>query len=119
MKTLEDFLRDVDINEQLKVSLEDTESVAELCDKAKKHGYDFTEDELTEYYLDAVSGGFGDVDKSSYGGSLSQTIEGDHNVQINYGDVTVSGGDVSKEDSAPLTVDQKMQIVYWALNRKN
>lgn len=118
MKTLKDFLKDVYINEQLKVSLEDTESVAELCDKAKKHGYDFTEDELTEYYLDAVSGGLCDVDKSSYSGNLNQTIEGDGNIQINYGDVTVSGVDVSKGENVPITADQKMQMVYWVLNRK-
>lgn len=119
MKTLEDFLKDVDIDEQLKVSLEDTESVAELCDKAKKYGYEFTEDELTEHYLDAVSGGLFDVDKSSYIGSLNQTIDGAGNVQVNYGDVTVSGGDVSKGESVPITADQKMQMVYWALNQKN
>lgn len=119
MKTLEDFLKDIDTDESLKSSLEDAESVNDLCKIAQKYGYNFTEDEMVEYYLDAVSGGLGDVDKSSYSGSINQTINGSQNVQINYGDVTVSGGNVSKEPSAHLTASQKMQIVYWALNKKN
>ena len=119
MKTLEDFFADVDMNKQLKASFDNTKSLTELCEKAKKYGYNFTEDEIAEYYLDAVSGGLVDVDKSSYSGSIKQTIKGDRNVQINYGNVTVAGGDASQETSAPLTASQKMQIVYWALNKKN
>ena len=119
MKTLEDFFKDIDVSEQLSTSFENTESISDLCEKAQKYGYNFTENELEECYLAAVSGGLLDTDKSSYNGKLNQRVKGNNNVQVNYGDVTVSGGNVSKEPSTPLNATQKMQLVYWALNRKN
>ena len=119
MKTIKDFLNDIETNKQLKVSLENTKSVEEICKEAKKFGYDFSENELVEYYLDAVSGGFGDVDKSRYTGTLTQKIEGEQNIQVNYGNVIASGGDVSQNSSAPLTSEQKFQFVKGLLNRGN
>lgn len=57
MKTLKDFLNDISTNEQLGESFESFDSITELCNEANKRGYNFSEDELTEYYLDAVAGG--------------------------------------------------------------
>lgn len=118
MKTLENFLKDIDVNEQLSESFKDTKSLAEMCDKAKQYGYDFTEDELTESYLDAVSGG-ALVNNESYVVNFSQSIDGQNNLQFNYGDITVSGGDAPKNESAPINSEQKFQILSWVLNRKN
>ena len=118
MKTIKDFLNDIETNEQLKISLENIKSVEEMCKEARKFGYDFSENELVEYYLDAVSGGFGDVDKSSYTGTLTQKIKGEQNIQVNYGNVIASGGDVSQNSSAQLTADQKFQLVMGLLNRR-
>lgn len=41
MKTIKDFLNDIDTNEQLKISLENIKSVEEMCKEARKFGYDF------------------------------------------------------------------------------
>ena len=46
MKTIKDFLNDIDTNEQLKISLENIKSVEEMCKEAWKFGYDFSENEL-------------------------------------------------------------------------
>lgn len=119
MKTLHEFLHDIDTNDDLSSYFEQTETMDELCQKAKEYGYDFTEDELTECYLSEVSGGFLDTDKSSYNGEIGQEIDGNNNCQINFGSVTVGdGAGDSSQSGTSFTPLEKLQIVYWALNQK-
>ena len=57
MKGLKDFLSDIKINENLSLAFEQTTSLQKMVELAKKHGYNFSQEELTKFYLDSVSGG--------------------------------------------------------------
>lgn len=117
MKTLKNFLNDLVTDNQLRAHFEKIDSMIGLCKEAQKYGYDFTEAELTECYLDAVSGGAG-IDNSSHTGSLEQRVEGTNNVQINYGNITVSDGIVPKQPGESLSKQEKLQIMNWVLSQK-
>lgn len=92
MKDLKDFISDIKNDENLKRKFKGLSELQEVTKLAKQYGYSFSEDELTETYLDAVSGG-AFIDNTSQSGQLSQYIDGNGNLQFNYGDVTVAGGD--------------------------
>ena len=94
MKGLKDFLNDIKSNENLKQKFKGLSELQEVTTLARQYGYNFSEDELTETYLDAVSGG-AFIDNTSQSGQIRQQIYGDKNLQFNYGDVTVSGRDTS------------------------
>ncbi len=96
MQNINDFLKDLKTNDTLKKAFESTSDLKEVCRVAKQHGYEISEDDLMDYYLESVSGG-AFVDKSSYSGSIYMDTDGDGNVQINTGSVTVSGGNVNMD----------------------
>lgn len=57
MKNLEDFLNDLKNDEILRKEFEETKDQKQAMDLLKRKGYNVSEDELTELYLDSVSGG--------------------------------------------------------------
>lgn len=120
MKTINDFFNDIATNEKLKKSFEQIESTGDLCKKAKKLGYNFTEDQLIENYLTDVSGGGDFVSADHISATINQTMTGgNNNIMINYGDAEASKGEApsEKKDQPKVTPEQKLQVVFWALNR--
>ena len=103
MKNLNDFLKDLDKNADLKQKFENTSDLKEICNLAKRYGYEFSENELTEFYLESVSGG-SLVDTSDQSGSITLRTEGDGNTQMNFGSVTISKGNSYEGNVDPMEV---------------
>ena len=57
MKGLNDFLKHIDSDVELKEAFANSTDFDEVCSKAKKYGYQFTKNELEEAYLEDISGG--------------------------------------------------------------
>ena len=57
MKGIKEWAMDVDSNEELAKKFEGIEDPKEIVELAKKEGYEFTEDELMDLKMEAVSGG--------------------------------------------------------------
>lgn len=111
MKSLKDFLGDIKNNKNLKQKFKGLSELQDVTTLARQYGYNFSEDELTKIYLEAVSGG-AFVDNNSYSGSLNQYINGSRNLQINYGDVTVAGGDVSEKNSPEIDKLAILNLIF-------
>lgn len=76
MKGLEDLKN----NENLKRKVEEARSPKDACDMLEKEGYKVSEDELTEFYLDDVSGGLFDSNKTEVRQGIGDsTVVGDRN----------------------------------------
>lgn len=89
MEDLLAFLDELEQDEELKKAFLEEEDFDDVCRLAKSYGYYFTVDELEEYYMQQVAGG-ALVHNENKTGMLTQNINGDENVALNFGDVTVS-----------------------------
>lgn len=113
MKNLENFLNDLKNDEILRKEFEETKDQKQAADLLKRKGYDVSEDELTELYLGAVSGG-ALVNKTEWNASQIINVNGSGNVTSISGDQTLgynygsSGGGSSKPLVDPMAVLQLM-----------
>lgn len=57
MKGIKEWIADINSNEELMKKFEGIEDSKEVVELAKKEGYEFTEDELMDLKMEAVSGG--------------------------------------------------------------
>ena len=89
MEDLLAFLDELEQDEDLKRAFMEVKDFDDICRLAKRYGYYFTVDELEEYYMQQVSGG-SFVHEENNTGNISQNVNGDGNVVMNYGDVTVA-----------------------------
>ncbi len=110
MEDLLAFLDELEQDEVLKKAFLEAEDFDDICKLAKSYGYYFTVDELEEYYLQQVSGG-AFVHTENQAGTLTQHVDGDNNVVMNYGDVTVAKGYVDGSQKTPMTYEQKMAVL--------
>lgn len=92
MKGLEDFLNDLKNDENLQKKFSETKDPSAAQDLLKKEGYHVSEDELMEFYLENVSGGFLDSNETNVDQGIGDSaIVGNSNIvwiNQNNGNVT-------------------------------
>lgn len=101
MEDLLAFLDELEQDEDLKKAFLEVKDFDGICGLAKSYGYYFTVDELEAYYLEQVAGG-ALITSNSQTGTLTQNINGNNNMAINYGDVTVADGYVDGTQKAQV-----------------
>lgn len=105
MKKLEDFLNDLKNDEKLRKEFEQTTDQKQAANLLKKKGYDVSEEELTELYLESVSGGFLDVTKTEWSATQNVNVDGSENIVSISGNQTLGynyGGAGGENKNKPL-----------------
>lgn len=119
MKKLEDFLNDLKNDKELRKEFEQTNDQEQAADLLKKKGYNVSEEELTELYLESVSGG-ALVNKEEWSASQNVNVNGSENIVSISGNQTLgynygesSGGGNNKPLIDPMAVLQIMFGNRW------
>ena len=62
MKGIQEFLKDLETNEELAKEFEGVEKEEDIVKLAKEKGYEFTKEDYMDAQMDSVSGGIGGFD---------------------------------------------------------
>lgn len=78
MKGIQEFLKDLETNEELAKEFEGVEKEEDVVKLAKEKGYEFTKEDYMDAQMNLVSGGIGIGDVIKRGGELFQSAVQDN-----------------------------------------
>lgn len=113
MSDLLAFFDEIEQDEDLGKAFSEVQALEDICKLAESYGYNFSAEELEDYYLQQVAGGgFTAVNKETYVGTIKQIVNGTGNLALNYGDVSVAGGSIDNGEKTKVDPMAVLGVIF-------